>query len=392
MRLRGSRLLLVVGIVVFLDTMFYAVITPLLPVLSHNLHLSKLSAGVMTAGYPAGMLVASFPGGALAVRRGPRFTVATGLMLMVVSTVGFGLLTSVIGLDIARFVEGVGGACSWAGGITWIVAATSPERRGAVLGGALGTSIAGALFGPAVGALATVVGRPALFCALAGVGSLLLIPVMSLGDQRESSAQPVSAALRVLGRPEWIGAMWLMLLPAVVSGALNVLGPLQLHHLGARAGVIGATFLVGAGIEAVISPAAGRASDRHHRTLLLRGALIAMAAVLACFTLPGVAWLLSLLMIATAGMLGVFWAPVMALLADLAENHGIDQAHAAALMNLAWAAGQIVGSAGSGATAKAFGDVAPTVAIAGMCVLTLLWLRGSRLARPAAASTVAESG
>ena len=45
-------------------------------------------------------------------------------------------------------------------------------------------------------------------------------------------------------------------------------------------------------------------------------------------------------------MLGVFWAPVMALVADVAEANGIDQAHAAALMNLAWAAGQIIGSAG----------------------------------------------
>ena len=73
-----ERLMLVVGVAIFVDTVFYAVITPLLPQLSHQLHLSKLSAGVMTASYPVGMLVASLPGGALAVRRGPRFTVITG--------------------------------------------------------------------------------------------------------------------------------------------------------------------------------------------------------------------------------------------------------------------------------------------------------------------------
>jgi MFS family permease len=371
-------LVLIVGTVVFLDTMFYSVITPLLPQLSHSLHLSKLSAGVMTASYPAGMLVASLPGGALAVRRGPRMTVATGLTLMIGSTVAFGLLNNVVALDLARFAEGVGGACSWAGGMAWLIAATAPERRGAALGGALGTAIVGALFGPAVGALASATGRPVLFCALAAIASLLLVPVMSIADQRSSSEQPVADVVRLLGRPELVGAMWLMLLPAVVSGALNVLGPLQLHHLGAGAGAVGLTFLVGAAMEAVVSPAAGRMSDRHDRTLLLRGALIALGAILACFTLPHVALLLAVLMIATAAILGVFWAPVMALLADIAEQHGIDQAHAAGLMNLAWAGGQIVGSAGGGATAKSFGDVVPTVAVAGLCVLTLVWLRGSR--------------
>lgn len=150
MRLRSQdgRLLLVVSAVVLIDTLFYAVITPLLPTLTHQLHMSKAAAGVMTAAYAAGMLVASLPGGALAVRRGPRFTVITGFTLLVFSTIGFGLLHTAPGLDLARFVEGVGGACSWAGGLAWIVGATPPERRGAVMGRAMGTSLAGSLFGP----------------------------------------------------------------------------------------------------------------------------------------------------------------------------------------------------------------------------------------------------
>jgi MFS family permease len=68
------RLMLVIGGVVFVDTMFYAVIAPLLPELAHQLRLSKLSAGVMTAAYPVGTLLGSLPSGVLIVRRGPRFT------------------------------------------------------------------------------------------------------------------------------------------------------------------------------------------------------------------------------------------------------------------------------------------------------------------------------
>jgi MFS family permease len=370
----------VVSAAVFLDTMFYAVISPLLPELSHQLALSKLSAGVMTASYPAGMLIGSLPGGALAVRTGPRFTVCVGLLMLVLSTVAFGWLNSAPGLDLARFAEGLGGACSWAGGIAWIVAATSVERRGAVIGRALAMAIGGSLFGPAIGAVASAVGRPALFTGLAMSGLALTAFVRSVPDQTESSAQSVAAVVKVSGRPAMLRAMWLMVVPALVSGVLNVLAPLQLHKLGAGAGVIGATFLVGAGLEAIVSPAVGHLSDRYGRLLPLRLGLVGTGVTLGCFTLPGTAFELSLLVILICIVLGCFWAPAMALLSDVCERYGIDQAHAAALMNLAWAAGQIVGAVGGGAGAKASGDGLPALATAGLCVLSIAATRRTTVA------------
>ena len=99
------RLVLVVGAVVFVDTMFYAAIAPLLPTLAHELRLSKLSAGVTTAGYPLGTLAGAIPGGVLAARVGPKRTVYAGLGLLAVSTLAFGFLHDVVMLDIARFLE-----------------------------------------------------------------------------------------------------------------------------------------------------------------------------------------------------------------------------------------------------------------------------------------------
>jgi MFS family permease len=372
-----ERLVLVVSAAVFIDTMFYAVISPLLPELSHQLALSKLSAGVMTASYPAGMLVGSLPGGALTVRTGPRFTVCVGLLMLVVSTVAFGWLNSAPGLDLARFVEGLGGACSWAGGIAWLVAATPVERRGAVIGKALAMAIGGSLFGPAIGAVASAVGRPALFTVLAMSGLVLTAFVRSVPDQTESSEQGVAEVIKVMGRPSLLRAMWLMVLPAMVSGVLNVLAPLQLHKLGAGAGVIGATFLVGAGLEAIVSPWVGHLSDRHGRLLPLRLGLVGTAVTLGCFTLPGTALELSLLVILVCIVLGGFWAPAMALLSDVSERYGIDQAHAAAMMNLGWAAGQIVGAVAGGATGKAYGDSFPALVTAGLCVLSIAATRRS---------------
>ena len=61
-----------------------------------------------------------------------------------------------------------------------------------------------------------------------------------------------------------------------------------------------------------------------------------------------------------------------------------DQGLAAALMSLAWAAGQIVGSGAGGAVAKAAGDALPMTMAAALCLGTLVAY--SRLSPPGSLS------
>ncbi|MDT5026220.1 MAG: hypothetical protein QOE61_2646 [Micromonosporaceae bacterium] len=371
--------MLTIGVVVFVDTMFYAVIAPLLPGLVHELRLSKLSAGLLTASYAIGTLVGSLPAGVLAVRAGPRPTVCTGLALLVSSTLAFGLLHTVVALDIARFIEGVGGACSWAGGLAWIAGETPADRRGAMMGRAMGAAIGGALFGPVIGTLATATGRPATFTVLALAGVALIVAVRRIPASHASSGQGLSALAAALTRTDVVVAMWLVTLPAIASGTLNVLGPLRLHRLGAAAGVIGATFLVAAGLEAAVAPLVGSLSDRRGRLVPLRYGLAVAAGALLCFTAPGSVVTMALVIVVIVSALALFWAPAMAMLSDAAEAHGLDQGLAAALINLAWAGGQIIGSGAGGALAKAAGDALPMVIAAGLCATTLAALAASRL-------------
>jgi predicted MFS family arabinose efflux permease len=379
----SRRLVIVVGAVVFVDTLFYAVLAPLLPQLVHELHLSKLSAGVMTAMYPAGTLIGSLPGGVLAARAGPSLTVRTGLALLAASTLAFAFLHSAVTLDVARFVEGAAGACSWAGGIAWVVAETSAERRGEVMGQALAAAIGGSLFGPVIGTLATAIGRPAAFSAIAAASLLLIGATRLLPEHPVRSGQGVRdllSATRERGIPF---GMWLVALPAMGSGLIGVLGPLRMHHFGASAAVVGAAFLVASAVEATISPIVGRISDRHGRLFPIRFGLIAAAAVLVCLTPPQTALGVAIVVVLVAASTAAFWAPALALLSDAAEALGLDQGLAAALVNIAWAAGQIAGSGVGGATAKAAGDGVPTFVAAGLCVATF-----AELARRRAAAAV----
>jgi MFS family permease len=124
------RLLLLVGAIVFVDTMFFAALTPLLPHYVHELGLSKADAGVLAAMYPAGALVAGIPSGIATARFGVKPAVLTGLTILTGTTVAFGLANSEWSLDLARFFQGVSSAFTWTGALAWLVAAAPPGRRG----------------------------------------------------------------------------------------------------------------------------------------------------------------------------------------------------------------------------------------------------------------------
>src|SRR3954468_9038716 len=148
------RLVVLVSAVVLVDTMFFAAITPLLPYYSDRLDLSKSAAGMLAGAYPAGTLLFSIPAGWLAPRIGTRTTMIGGLALMAAASVAFGFADAPLLLGVARFLQGVGSAFTWAGGLAWLVGSTPTDRRSEALGTAFGAAIGGALLGPVVGAAA----------------------------------------------------------------------------------------------------------------------------------------------------------------------------------------------------------------------------------------------
>ena len=373
------RLLLLVSAIVFVDTMFYAVVAPLLPHYADTLDLSKASAGLLTAAYPAGTLLGSIPAGILAARTSPRVAVLLGLTLLGASSLVFGFAGNIVLLDAARFAQGVGGACSWAGGLAWLLYASPADRRGAMIGTALGVAIGGALFGPVVGAVAESVGPRYVFSSVVVVCAALAAWALRLPAPEGAEDQGVADLRRAVRVPRVAVGMWLVALPALGFGAIGVLAPLRLDTLGATTAAIGATFLVAAAVEGVVSPVIGRVSDRHGRLRPIRVGLLAAAAMMLVLPLPETGVLVAVAVVATTGAFGTFWAPAMAMLSDAAEDTGLHQGLAFALVNLAWASGQVVGSAGSGALAKATADAVPFAIVALLCVMTLVRVQGGEV-------------
>ena len=189
------RLFWLVAAVVLVDTMFFAAVSPLLPEYADRFDLSKTGAGILTAAYPAGTFVAAVPSGWLAARWGVKPTLLLGLCLLGVTSLVFAFAHTIVLLDAARFVQGVGGACMWAAGMAWLVSASPPERRGELIGSALAAAIVGVLLGPVLGGAATVVGPEVVFSAVAAGAAVLAV---GLVDARGGpSRAPYSASCGV---------------------------------------------------------------------------------------------------------------------------------------------------------------------------------------------------
>jgi MFS family permease len=354
------------------DTMFYAAIAPLLPTYEADLGLSKTGAGFLSASYPAGTLLASLPAGWLAGRIGPKATLIVGLTLLVISSLVFAQAETIALLDGARFVQGIGGACSWAGGLAWLITVAPGERRGELIGGAMGAAVFGILLGPVLGSAASELSPEAVFSGVSVVAAVLLALALGVpGTQPGPQSSWGDLRTALSGRPLRL-ALWLFTLPALFSGTVGVLVPLRLDDIGAGAVTIGAMFLVGAAIEAVLNPILGRVSDKHGRMPPIRAGLLGATVMAIVLPLPAVVWLLVVTGIAAVTTLGLLWAPGGALLSDASEASGLDQGFAFGLMNLAWAGGQVVGGAAGGGLADLTSDAVPYGILAAVLAATLL--------------------
>lgn len=366
------RLFPLVATVVLVDTMFFAAVAPLLGHYSDELGLSKTGAGILTAAYPAGTFVGAVPAGWLIARAGVRPTLLFGLGLLGASSVAFAFADHVLLLDSARFVQGFGGACMWAAGMAWLVASTPPERRGQMIGSALAAAIVGVLLGPVLGGAATLVSPEVVFSGVAVVAAALGAWALTIPAARPGAPPDLMALARALGRPAVLIGFWLFTLPALFAGVVEVLVPLRLHDLGASGPAIGAAFLVAAAFEAVVSPVAGRLSDRHGRLAPIRVGLAGAVVMAVVLPLPGSALVLALALLLAVMALGTFWAPGMALLSDAADESNLHLGMAFSLSNLAWALGHLAGGGGGAALADATTDALPYALLGVICALTLV--------------------
>jgi MFS family permease len=390
-----GRLVIFVGSVFAAESAFFAVVPPLVPQLVRVGHLSTTEVGILVAAYPAGVLLAAIPSMALVDRRGVRVATVVGIAVLIASTLGFGWGTSPLVLDASRFVQGVGGALAWAGALAWLTSTTARERRGSVIGGAVGAALVGTVIGPPIGALASQVGRGPVFSALAIVLVLLLLAAPNAAPAAAPQRGSVQALLKLLRSRRAAIGNGLLLVIGIVGGTLWSLVPLLVVHHAGGAGLIAAILAVSYTLAALMNVYIGRISDRFGRLLPTLVGLTVAAVLLPVIPFLASLYVLFVVCVAAQSMISALWTPTAAMVTDGAEGTATGQAVGVATMNAAWAAGGACGPVLAAWLADAAGFPLPFALAAGLCaasgvVVLVAYLRSRQPRSPATVAAAAE--
>jgi len=212
----------------------------------------------------------------------------------------------------------------------------------------------------------------------------VVLVLVALGmEPSPAERQALGLIVAAVRDRDFLLGLWLMTVPALFFGTLNVLAPLALDHDGLGAVAIGAVWVVAAAIETVINPWLGRVSDRLGPARPARIALAGSTAVAVALAVSESAWVLVPLILLAAVAVGALYSPALTMLSHAADHVGLAQGLSFGVMNAAWAVGNAIGPAGGGGLAELTSDAVPYLMCAGICAFSAVMLRQPRERRVA---------
>ena len=358
------------GLVVLTDTLFFAVLSPLLNGYAESAHLDRAGVGLLVAAYPLGMVLGAIPAGLLASRWGSRRLVIAGLAVTAAVSLLFTASSSGSALIIFRFLQGAAGASSWTGAMSWASSVSPPDRRGEIVGRLLGLSVVGSILGPVFGAAASLIGAVWVFGAIALSLAVLAVIAMRMPNPAQAPSQGFTGAFQLMTDQRVRIGLWLIALGGCTIGVINSQAPLELSALGMTAVGISIVYLAMSGAAAVVSPLVGRQSDRNGRgriTLVLL-VVAALSMVAAGFATPLVL-VIPLLIVAGTG-LEALYVPGSALLWDGAAKADTGTGEILAMANMIWAGAMAIASVFAGVMVTSLGYSSPFIAVAVLACAT----------------------
>src|SRR5947207_12138592 len=143
--------LAITSVAVFMVTLDNLVVTTAIPVIREDLHASLSGLQWTVNAYTLTFAVLLLTGAALGERFGRRRLLVIGIAIFTAASAAAALAPSILALDVARALQGVGGAIVMPLTLTVLSAAVPAGRRGLALGIWGGISGLAVAFGPLVG-------------------------------------------------------------------------------------------------------------------------------------------------------------------------------------------------------------------------------------------------
>ena len=206
---RALWTLAITSVAVFMVTLDNLVVTTAIPVIRKDLHAGLSGLQWTVNAYTLTFAVLLLTGAALGDRFGRRRLLASGVAIFTAASAGAALAPSIVALDVARALQGVGGAIVMPLTLTVLSAAVPESRRGVVLGIWGGISGLAVALGPLVGgAIVSGISWHWVFWLNVPIG-LALVPFILLRlEETRSPASKLDLLGLVLGSAGLIGIVW----------------------------------------------------------------------------------------------------------------------------------------------------------------------------------------
>ncbi|MGO4807778.1 MFS transporter [Arthrobacter sp. 2MCAF15] len=377
---RGSSVRIL--IIVFVDALYFSILTPLLPSMQTEFGLDSAATGQLTAAYLFGILIGIFPAGLIVPRVGSRWAAVGGVVVMGAAGISVGLSETFANIVASRVLQGLGSAVAWAGAMAWMTASVPIARLGQGFGNMLAASFVGAFIGPLLGGVALITGRPVAFGLLAGLCLVLNAGLLLLAAPPGPAPRSPSGTARVRTTRFNKSLAAAIFAVSAFAGGRFVLPPLMLARDGTSGESIALLYSGSGLIMAVVAFLAGRAvtgSKRH--VVVFSGLTMAFLAATAFVIIQGPSLVMALVILAGCA---IQWSMTGGFAAMTQENQaaGLEPSMSWAYLNVVWTGGFLAGSLGTGWMAAVSSDKGAWALLAGcIAVSSLLSFRVQRSER-----------
>jgi DHA1 family multidrug resistance protein-like MFS transporter len=252
----------------------FGALLPVLPLYLTEQGIDPATLGWIVAAWPAARLLGEPLFGVLADRGDKRILMLVGMVAAAVVVPMPLVMTGAPAFLLARGLAGLATAAYDPAARAYILDATAPSERGGAFGLYSSAQMSGLLLGPAFGGIGAALGGgyvfPFAFCTVA-VGAAAVVlgltilrrPVPHHLPEQAVSEDPGADAPASLLNRLLLAALLVDVGSYFAVGTYDVIWSLWMAALGADIGLIGLTFAAfGLGVI-VVSPFAGRWSDRH---------------------------------------------------------------------------------------------------------------------------------
>lgn len=267
----------------FADSVGYTLIIPVLPTLARELELTETWAGIFYASYGLISLLLYLPFGHVVDRVGERLWLTAGMLLLGLTAVMFSLVSGFWPLLACRLAQGVAASATWAATLPLAARLANKNQRGLEMSIVPVAFSLGAIGGPVLGSFGQAREPFAYFAVLPLVLAGLAFCVIPDRRAAAGSDDPLSlAALRQVLSSRLSSACLVILVSCAALGAMEMLLPLQLAHIGWSRHEIGLLFAAWGATALLCQPLIGAWSDRRGRQEPMILGLVAAA-----FLIPG---------------------------------------------------------------------------------------------------------